>query len=196
MRWRQAPGKSEQPEGAKAPPETGAGAPSKEAGKAADNPAKNDGPPGKAEQPPPAKPMGGEAPAGDAKPGDVIAPPEIPVLVAPPAGPKKPTFEVGEIVQPALWFVLLIVFGAAILMAVKRMRQKADAGVALSPHDQLNQFRAAYEAGEMTEAEFKKVKLLLSGKIKDEGPAPPAAPLPPRPPAANSGERNGEGRVD
>lgn len=93
--------------------------------------------------------------------------------------PKK--FEIGSIVWPSLLLIGMLALGALILAWLKKNKERQLAGISLSAHDQLSAFRDSMEQGDMTDDEFKKVKALLSEKIKRQQSIAPSAqaPLPP-----------------
>jgi hypothetical protein len=71
----------------------------------------------------------------------------------------------------SLIFVGVLLLGALIIAVVQRWRQLADRG-GISPSDQLAQFRSLYEEGVISEEEFKRLRTLLGGKIRQEAEAP------------------------
>jgi hypothetical protein len=112
-------------------------------------------------------------------------------LLAPNAGvPAVPIkqhepFRVGSILEPALWLVGALVILALILAWLKRYQQKDDLENRDSAHQQLAKFRMALDNGEMSEEEFRKVKSLLTEKIREAEPNAPKKPsdvLPGAPP--------------
>jgi hypothetical protein len=125
-----------------------------------------------------------EQPLVPAQPAPVAPVPVVPVPPAPApvgGGPRA-----GQILEPALWLVGTLLLGAFVIAMLKRAQQVGGLH-GDSAHDQLAQFREAHDQGEMTDEEYKRVKALLTTKIKDaemkaaaEGGATPA-PAPPGP---------------
>jgi len=95
--------------------------------------------------------------------------------VPPPAAPGQFTF--GTILIPALWLIGILVVGALILAWLRRSRQGTELAATTTATDQLAAFRNAYEEGEMTTDEFKKVKARLTEKLRERDPMsmPPQA---------------------
>lgn len=96
--------------------------------------------------------------------------------LAVPAKEKPGNFQIGSILEPALWLIAILTVGALLLAWLKKNKERQFAGFSVSPHEQLSSFRDSMEEGDMTEEEFKKVKALLGQKIK-----PPSQPAPPAP---------------
>jgi len=92
--------------------------------------------------------------------------------------------------QTVLYYVAVVVLVGGFFVGVAlalQARREAREGVDLtSEADMLSEFQRAREAGEMDEAEFRRVRdLLISGKSsrgveqRDRGPSPGADELPP-----------------
>ncbi|HQR41647.1 MAG TPA: hypothetical protein PLX97_03160 [Gemmatales bacterium] len=110
--------------------------------------------------------------------------PEIPVQqppgakIAVAAAPPAKNFQIGSILEPALWLIGILAFGAILIAWLKKSKEKQLAGFSVSPHEQLSAFRDSMEQGDMTDEEFKKVKALLADKIRKPPQAVPPAPQP------------------
>jgi hypothetical protein len=165
-----------------------------------------DKPGGEAKQPP-AKTEEKTAPTKDVPaktsqdepPGkDVVAPPgvqpqDIPAQLPPgariavPAKDQPKNFQIGSILQPALLLILVLAVGAILIAWLKKNRDRTTGTVALSANDQLTAFRESMEQGDMTDEEFKKVKLLLAEKLRKPGSpvASATAPAPTPKPTEN-----------
>ena len=78
-----------------------------------------------------------------------------------------------------------LLLGALVLALVNRWRKK-QANVIVSAHEQLAQFRAVHDRGELSDEEFERIRERLTKPLK---PAAKPAPLPaagqPAPPADN-----------
>jgi hypothetical protein len=135
---------------------------------------------GKKEQPPVETQPAPEVPV-QLPPGAKIAVP----VTGPAAAPGN--FKIGSILEPALWLIGILAFGAILIAWLKKNKERQLAGFSVSPHEQLTAFRDSMEQGDMTDEEFKKVKALLAGKIKQVPqavpPAPTTAPVAPPPPS-------------
>lgn len=118
--------------------------------------------------------------------------PEIPVQqppgakIAVAAAPAAKNFQIGSILEPALWLIGILAFGAILIAWLKKSKEKQLAGFSVSPHEQLTAFRDSMEQGDMTDEEFKKVKALLADKIRKPSQAVPPAPqsVPAAPPVS------------
>lgn len=86
-----------------------------------------------------------------------------------PAKDQPKNFQIGSILQPALLLILVLAVGAILIAWLKKNRDRTTGTVALSANDQLTAFRESMEQGDMTDEEFKKVKLLLSEKLRKPG---------------------------
>ncbi|SRR5579884_1208513 len=80
---------------------------------------------------------------------------------------------------PVLWTTLALVgallIGAFVLAVVDRWRKRARPD-RLSPGEQLSQFRALYEKGELSREEYERIRTLLGGKIREELDLPAGKP--------------------
>ena len=149
-------------------------------------------PPEKSKESQPDKP-GGEAkqpPGKGAVPPVVVQPQDIPAQLPPgakiavPAKDQPKNFQIGSILQPALLLILVLAVGAILIAWLKKNRDRTAGSLSLSANDQLTAFRESMEQGDMTDEEFKKVKLLLAEKLRKPGspvttatePAPPPKP--------------------
>jgi hypothetical protein len=97
------------------------------------------------------------------------------VLAGVPPRPHK----VGDILVPGLWFAGTMLAGAFILMVVIawRKRYQRTLGTGASVEDQLAQFRALRDRGQLTPEEFEQVNAKLLGQLRSAG-GPPAPPVP------------------
>lgn len=79
--------------------------------------------------------------------------------------------------------VLLV---AALILAWVRQLQKKKPPLQLNAGDQLAHFRVLYERGELSTEEFQRLRVLLTGRIREElaGGTAPAAPTATEVPAA------------
>jgi type VI protein secretion system component VasK len=100
-----------------------------------------------------------------------------------------------------LSLIAALLLGALIVAWVSRWR-RGDGRLSPTADEQLAQFRSLYEAGEMSEEEFRKVRTLLGGQIRRQLnlPAPqprqdaqagPERPTPENPPGPPDGIRPG-----
>ncbi len=103
--------------------------------------------------------------------------PTLPVQTPPPAAPgaavQPPApgqFTFGTILIPALWLIGILIVGALILAWLRRSRQGTELAATTTATDQLATFRHAYEDGELTTEEFKKVKARLTEKLRERDP--------------------------
>ena len=89
-----------------------------------------------------------------------------------------------RLVWLTLGVVAVILVGAAIIAAADRWRKRPFQGK-LSASDQLAQFRALYERGQLDAEEFERIRALLTERIKKEMemPATPSSKAPPPNPA-------------
>lgn len=94
----------------------------------------------------------------------------------------------GQILEPALWLVGALLLAALILLFVQRwQRRSQEPGDPL--RDQLTQFRALYEKGEISQEEYERVRGRLLGRFQDKPattPEPPAGSASPDSPAKSS----------
>ena len=83
-----------------------------------------------------------------------------------------------------------ILVGAVIISWVDRWRKRQMADN--QPGEQLTQFRSLYESGELTKAEYERIRSQVAERVRDEAtptpPTPPAQPAPQEPPAPPSPE--------
>jgi Short C-terminal domain len=114
----------------------------------------------------------------------------VTVLAAAP-GPKAPVRAPegpGQFLYPGLYLVGALLLGAAVIAVVGRWRQRS-AVESPSASDQLAQFRALYDKGEISREEFERLRAHLGGQLLPRRQPPAAAPAaaPPAPdgPAAN-----------
>jgi hypothetical protein len=101
-----------------------------------------------------------------------------------------------EIIWGTLGLTAALLVGAAVIYSVDKWRKKAAEG-SRDDTESLTSFRAMYEAGEITEAEYAELKRKLAEKVKKApggsagGPQPPPGerppPRPPEPPAPPAG---------
>jgi len=85
-------------------------------------------------------------------------------------------------------FGIVAVIGAGIIEAVKRWRKRPFQSK-ISASEQLAQFRESYEKGQISPAEFARIRELLNERIRQEmeiSAAVPAAPLETKPPPADT----------
>lgn len=85
-----------------------------------------------------------------------------------PTRAAEPPHQIGDVVQPTLWLVGLLILGAIGIGLLKKLHKPP------SPprpeeelHAQLAAFRSAHLRGEMTDEEFAKVKAMLVPKLKE-----------------------------
>lgn len=116
------------------------------------------------------------------------------------AGTRDDPLSRPEIIWGTLGLTVAMLVGAAVIYAVDKWRKRAAEG-SRDDTESLTSFRAMYEAGEITEAEYAELKRKLAEKVKKAPPAgaaapgtgPPAPvvlpepPRPPEPPAPPSG---------
>jgi len=165
-----------------------------------------DKPGGEAKQPPvktdekavptkdvPGKTSQDEPPGKGAVPPVVVQPQDIPAQLPPgakiavPAKDQPKNFQIGSILQPALLLILVLAVGAILIAWLKKNRDRTAGSLSLSANDQLTAFRESMEQGDMTDEEFKKVKLLLAEKLRKPGSPVTTAtePTPPPKPTEN-----------
>ncbi len=90
-----------------------------------------------------------------------------------------------EIAWGTVALVAAMLLGAAVIYAADRWRRRISASPS-DPYHELTSFRAMFEAGEITEAEYNELKRKLSAKTKlspSPAAASPATAEKPRPPA-------------
>jgi hypothetical protein len=93
-----------------------------------------------------------------------------------------------EIVWGTLGITAVLLLGAAVIYATDKWRKRAADG-ARDATEALTSYRAMYEAGEITEAEYAELKRRMAEKVK-KMPIPGAATAPGMPfPSLQPGER-------
>lgn len=98
---------------------------------------------------------------------------------------------------PGLALAGSLLVGAAVIALFRRWQRDAARGTSADASDQLSQYRALYEKGEISEEEFKRLRGVLGGELRKaqaqaqakagpggEGVKPAAAPPSPSPPAS------------
>jgi hypothetical protein len=103
-----------------------------------------------------------------------------------PADREEPGHRIGQILEPALWMVGALLFSATVLMLVQAWKKRSLAARD-NLHEQLAQFRDAYQKGEMSKDEYHRVHALLTGRLREKmqadqlskNPAAGPAALPP-----------------
>lgn len=142
-----------------------------------DEPKPGEKTPEKPEQKQPDAPPAKEPPQGDLKKDDPQwklnddKPADKVGELQPGLGPQVPAPKVsktGDLLLPWLLLVGVILIGALILYLVKSWQTKQNEPLSIDPNDQLAKFRESYESGEMSEEEFKRVKAILTGKIRNK----------------------------
>jgi hypothetical protein len=88
--------------------------------------------------------------------------------------------------------ILIVAIGLAVINFVRREVK----GTAAREEDLLDQFREAYEAGEMDTAEFERVRQSLSRRDAMPAAGHEPAPRPPAPPAVGAESAEGTGPED
>lgn len=109
-------------------------------------------------------------------------------------GPAAPA--AWRIVEVSLYLAGALLAGAIVLQIIKSRRTRPSPPSALLS-DQLSEFRAAYERGEMSKEDFDRVHEVLTGRLhKSVQDSPPAgdSAAPPRSPDEKPGT-NGEASV-
>jgi hypothetical protein len=93
---------------------------------------------------------------------------------------RSPVFAAtdGRQFLPLLYLAAALIVGAVVIVLVGRWR-KGSATLGPTASDQLAQYRALYERGEISEEEYKKLRSLLGGEIRKN------LDVPGRPPAAD-----------
>lgn len=79
--------------------------------------------------------------------------------------------------------VLVLLLGAIVLVYANRWKKSAILPEASKPMDELANYRAMFQRGELTAVEYEKVRLRISERMKNQlgiapsiDPAPPAGP--------------------
>jgi hypothetical protein len=89
-----------------------------------------------------------------------------------------------EIIWGTLGLTAALLVGAGVIYMVDKWRKRSAEG-SRDDTESLTSFRAMYEAGEITEAEYAELKRRLAEKVKKSSGPPPGEP-PPNPPAPPS----------
>lgn len=112
----------------------------------------------------------------------------VTIAVEAPIGPSAPAAGEAKWDLPLFWaalpLVLALLLAAAIIAWAKKWQQRATGPEILTANAQLAHFRSLYERGDMSEAEFARVRALLAERLKKEmawPTAPPAGSSPPQP---------------
>jgi hypothetical protein len=98
-------------------------------------------------------------------------------------GPKD-LLERAEVVWAMLGLTGALLVGAVVIYATDKWRKRAEAGTtAADEAGTLTSYRAMYEAGEITEAEYTVLRDRVAARVKKPAaaPAPVGAPVPPAP---------------
>jgi hypothetical protein len=77
-----------------------------------------------------------------------------------------------RILWPIFSLVVVLLVAAVVLSWFDRWRKRTDRDV-LSPAEQLDTFRLSYERGELSADEYKRIKLRLAPRIKEQLNVPP-----------------------
>ena len=120
-------------------------------------------------------------------------PDPTPDTSAQPSAPPKPGGVQGMVKDPSFVVWSLVFAGVLLLAAVifvffDRWRKKPVGETARDLSMSLGSFKEMYENGEITEAEYERIKAKWAAKMKAKGvpdslpPAPPPEPEPPPPP--------------
>lgn len=83
--------------------------------------------------------------------------------------------QVGQILTPALWMAGVLLAGAILLTILKRIQSRREAAQPVSAQEQLAQFRAARDKGEISADEYQRLKALLAGQIREQPVVAPKA---------------------
>jgi hypothetical protein len=107
-----------------------------------------------------------------------------------------------QLLLTSLCLVAALLVAAVVVALVNRWRKQQDTKEDLSPNAQLAHFRSLYEAGTIGQAEFERLKVVLSARMREElgvrkpteptsGPigATPVPPSPPPPPETGIQQR-------
>jgi hypothetical protein len=94
----------------------------------------------------------------------------------------KDPFRQPEVIWGTAGLAVALLVGALVIWLVDRWRKKATQTGHTA--EELTDFRAMYERGEITEEEYAKLRVRVSGRVK-QPPAPAPGPAPP--PAAGEG---------
>ncbi len=122
---------------------------------------------------------------------DVPAPPvpQPDPIPTQPTGPAKPGKEKGMVADPdfILWSVVLagvLLLAAMVVFFIDRWRKRPTGATARDDVAGYSNFKQLYENGEITEAEYDRIRAKMAAKMKASlGVSPPAPPaVPPEPP--------------
>lgn len=75
--------------------------------------------------------------------------------------------EPGELLFAGLWFSGLLLLGAFVVMSLQRWRRRRS-GPGPTDHEQMSEFRRLHDRGAMSEEEFRRVRMLLTGRIQEK----------------------------
>lgn len=75
---------------------------------------------------------------------------------------------VGQILTASLWMAGVLLVGAILLTILKRIQSRREAAQPSSAQEQLAQFRAAFEKGDINADEYQRLRTLLTGQIKEQ----------------------------
>jgi hypothetical protein len=99
-----------------------------------------------------------------------------------------------EVIWAVAGLTVALLVGAGVIYAVDKWRKRMAAAPATDDTGMLTSFRAMYEAGEITEAEYKELRRRQAEKVKkapapkpDEPPAPGAGAAPAAPASSAPG---------
>jgi hypothetical protein len=84
----------------------------------------------------------------------------------------KDPFRQPEVIWGTAGLAVALLVGALVIWLVDRWRKKATQTT--NSAEELTEFRAMYERGEITEEEYVKLRTRVSGRIKQPPPAPAA----------------------
>ena len=85
---------------------------------------------------------------------------------------NKLTLTDPRVLWPTFGLVIVLLVAAVVLSWFDRWRKRSDRDM-ISPADQLNAFRLSYERGELSSEEYKRIKVRLAPKIKEQLNVPP-----------------------
>ena len=68
--------------------------------------------------------------------------------------------------QAVMWFAALLTIGSLGLYIVKLIRQWGDTDTESSSNELLTRFRGMHDEGDISQTEFKRIKLVLGGKLQ------------------------------
>ncbi len=88
----------------------------------------------------------------------------------------KDLFERSEVVWAMVGLTASLIVGAVVIYAVDKWRKRADTGPSQADEAAtLTSYRAMYEAGEITEAEYAVLRQRIADRVKKPAPAPDAS---------------------